>query len=572
MTKTWTDYGIDLPNRGGAERYAICPQCSPNRKKKKEPCLSINVEKEVWYCHHCAWAGCLQRGVDRQYQANLHWKKPEWVKPEYQPDQGLSDQAKSYFEKRGIPEAVLVRNKITTGKVYMPQCEERVSAVQFPFFRNGECVNIKFRDHKKNFRLAGQAERILYGLDDINPSMLVIVEGEIDKLSIEAAGILSCVSVPDGAPPPTSKDYNNKFQFLENCKDYLENVQAFVLAVDNDEPGKRLQEELMHRLGRDRCMLVKWPEGCKDANEVLVKHGKDILLATIYDAEHPPIPGVVSVSELEGRLEILYDNGLEPGLSVGWKGMEELYNVSPGQWTLLTGIPGHGKSEVLDAILVNMAHLHDWSFALYSPENYPLEQHVAKLVEKTIGKPFAHKFGVPYQMDKAEMKTGATWLDSHFHFLSPKDDYLNLEEILGLTKQLIFRHGIRGLVIDPWNEIEHNRPERMTDTEYISYALTQIRQFARKNRIHIWLVAHPTKLMKDKNNEYPVPTPYDVSGSAHWHNKADNCLSVWRDKLKPELPTEVHIQKIRFKKNGKIGKCLLRYATDTGRYQDVLTA
>jgi len=112
----------------------------------------------------------------------------------------------------------------------------------------------------------------------------------------------------------------------------------------------------------------------------------------------------------------------------------------------------------------------------------------------------------------------------------------------------------------------------MTETEYISQNLTKIRRFSRNHHCHVWVVSHPTKLFREgPENKYPVPTPYDISGSAHWRNKADNCITVWRD-LNPEnqsLETQIHIQKIRKKHLGQLGLAKLQYEYSTGRYRDL---
>ena len=166
------------------------------------------------------------------------------------------------------------------------------------------------------------------------------------------------------------------------------------------------------------------------------------------------------------------------------------------------------------------------------------------------------------------METGS-WVDKHFFFILPDEDNLSIDEVLSLARILVFREGIKGLVIDPWNELDHNRPMGITETEYISQALTKIRRFARTNDVHVWVVAHPTKLQKGTDGSYPVPSPYDVSGSAHWRNKADNCLSIWRDLANPsDRGVQVHVQKIRFKENGKIGMATLSYEYSTGKYRD----
>jgi len=229
---------------------------------------------------------------------------------------------------------------------------------------------------------------VLYGHDDIENERLVWVEGEIDKLSVEIAGVKSVVSVPNGAPPPDSKNHSAAFSYLEAGRERLESVQHHVLAVDDDAAGRALEAELARRLGPGRCSRVRWPEGCKDANDVLVKHGAEDLSWFIENAEAFPIEGTFSAPEMGGEVEELYERGLEEGQRTGWSSLDRLYTVRPGELTVITGIPSSGKSNFLDALTVNLARVHDWSFALFSPENLPVPMHMAALAEKYILKPF----------------------------------------------------------------------------------------------------------------------------------------------------------------------------------------
>jgi twinkle protein len=106
----------------------------------------------------------------------------------------------------------------------------------------------------------------------------------------------------------------------------------------------------------------------------------------------------------------------------------------------------------------------------------------------------------------------------------------------------------------------------MSETEHVSAMLTKLRRYARMKNIHAWLIAHPTKLHKlEGTNRYPVPTPYDVSGSAHFRNKADNCLSLWWDYENKNYETQIHVQKIRFRECGQLGMVTLQHQID-GRY------
>lgn len=559
--KTWSDVGIDVRGKSGGEIKTTCPRCSASRKKSRYPCLNVNLDEGLYNCWHCGWAGSLKQGeFSRPELPTKHYRKPDYVRQA----SGLPEKALRWFSVRGITEAVLVRNQIAHGTAYFPQIEQESTCVMFPYRRRGEVVNIKYRSPDKLFRMEGGCERILYGLDDIG-ERLVWVEGEIDKLSVEVAGIVSCVSVPDGAPSPDSKSYESKFDFLDAAE--IQRATQHIIAVDNDAPGQRLSDELVRRLGPEKCRLVEWPDGCKDANDVLMQLGADTLLGCINDARELPIIGSHTVDDFTDDLQRLYRDGIPRGVSAGWSCIDSLYNVRAGDVTVITGAPNSGKSEWLDALLVNLAQLHGWRVGVFSPEQGSPAEHIAKLAEKRSGKPFNEGFTA--RMTSSELDQCSTWLNDHFHFIAPEES--NLSSLLNVARQLVLRRGVRGIVLDPWNEIEHSRPRDQTETEYVGESLRTIRQFARSHQVAVWIVAHPQKLQRDpKTMQYPVVGPYEISGSANWHNKPDVCLSVWRERKGDGASTEVqiHVQKVRSKYIGHIGLAKLNWNRVNGRYSD----
>lgn len=565
--KTFQDFGIEVYDHRGGEVATKCPQCSSSRKKNRNAkCLSVNVDKGVWNCHHCGWAGTLKTGAHR---AELHWQKPAFTRPVPLEPKPL-DATAQWFDKRGITSDVTARYGITKTKVYFPQVEDWRECIAFPYYRNGTLENHKYRGNDSEagrmFRQDAGAEQILYGYDDINDSNTIVVEGELDKLAFAVAGIFNVVSVPNGAPAPNTKDYASKFDFLDDER--LERVQQWIIAVDNDEPGKRLEQELGFRFGRDRCLRVTWPDGCKDANDVLVKHGRDALRDCLAEAQPYPLQGVIEAADIMADVRRLYAEGLPKGVSTGWDDLDPFYTVRPCEFTVVTGIPNSGKSNWLDDLCVHLAKLHGWKFAMFSPENQPVEDHAARLAEKYLWQGFGE--GTARRMSPAEMENGMAWVNRHFFWILPEDDAeWTLDVVLDRAKSLIRRKGVRGIVIDPWNEMEHLRPSQLTETEYISQSLKRFRQFARLNDVHAWMVAHPMKLKKGQDGTYPVPTLYDISGSAHWRNKADNGICVWRDFSNPEnRAVQVYVQKIRFKQIGQLGVAELIYNRHWGTYHD----
>jgi twinkle protein len=263
------------------------------------------------------------------------------------------------------------------------------------------------------------------------------------------------------------------------------------------------------------------------------------------------------VDDLRKPLWWLYQTGIPRGESTGWVSLDPYYTVRPREWTLITGIPGHGKTAFLDGLMVNLAKEKGWRWAVFSAENLPHERHAADLAAQYIGRPFGT--GIRQRLSQEELTWATMFLEDHFVWLAPPEDDCTVDRLLMLADMLSSEPwGLQGLVIDPWNEVDHSRPSTMSETEYISQQLSKIRRFAREHETHVFIVAHPTKMIPLKSDDpnvriYPVPTPYDVQGSSHWRAKADNCICVWRDVKDPDYGCDVHIQKIRFREIGQVG-------------------
>jgi len=259
----------------------------------------------------------------------------------------------------------------------------------------------------------------------------------------------------------------------------------------------------------------------------------------------------------------LYDaGGLPKGASTGWAGLDALWTVGRGQWTVVTGAPGSGKSEFVDALVVNLCSAGDWDVCFYSPENWPVSTHLVKLAEKHVRKPFGR--GPNERMTRDEFAEAAVWINERVFWIDPKhkapiDLLATALHHYRPDKQLM-------VVLDPWNVLEHERGG-MSETDYISYVLTEVTKFVRTTDAHVILVAHPTKLQRNKDGSRPIPTPWDISGSMAWYAKADACITVHRDQTDPHSQiVEIHVQKVRFKHLGRVGMVEVRYDRITGRY------
>jgi twinkle protein len=558
----WSAIGISTGGQTSGERKTLCPQCSAGRKHKSDKCLSVNLGDGVFRCHNCDWSGKAQ--ATGQYRTTQHWERPKknYQKPAYQVAQTEPAQAMlDWFAKRGIPAEIVKRHQIEVREVWMPQSEQKERAIAFPYFRNGEVVNVKYRTVKKYFRMEGGAELCLYGLDDITGEDVIFVEGELDKLALEVAGFVSVVSVPNGA--------GTNLDCLASDSQKFDKARRFILAGDNDTPGKELEQALISRLGRDRCWQVSWPEDCKDANDVLLKHGKEMLMNCIRAARPMPIEGLFEVNDIRAQVFDLWERGTPQGADPGWDNLNALYKPRLGTWTAIISIPKSGKTAWMAALMVNLARAHGWRFAVFPAENLPAEEYVSMLAEIYLGLPFNR--GYHQRMNEQQLGEALDWLQEHFVILSPDDSQRDLDSLLAIGKTYCLRRGIQGFVIDPFNELEISRPQGISETEYIGKCLIKIRRFAKTHNLHVWVIVHPTKLQKDRDGKYPVPTLYDANGSAHWRNKCDYGISIYRHFDDPDKPTEIHVQAVRWKGTGEIGTAELFYDKVTGRYSEQAT-
>lgn len=248
------------------------------------------------------------------------------------------------------------------------------------------------------------------------------------------------------------------------------------------------------------------------------------------------------------------------GVRLGWRTIDDIYRVAPGMLTVVTGTPNSGKSAWLDHAMVRLAERHGWRFALMSPEQGPTERHALLLTSIVANR--NHR-----RLSEAELHEPLDWIHQHFTWIK-STDRTTVKEVMRRAEVIRRAEGINGLVIDPWNELDHTRPDGVTETQHISSSLTDIRRWSRRHQIHTWIVAHPRSQQTNGNANPKPPGMYDISGSATWHDKSDIGILVHRDKLKPG-PVDVHVLKMRDAAQGRIGVGRLMFDVETGRYHDL---
>ena len=543
---SYSDYSITIPNTTGkTEVYTTCPKCSHTRKKKTDKCLSVNLQKETWFCHHCGWTGFLK---------TEKMEKKTYVLPVWKNNTNLSDKVVKWFASRGINQQTLNDWKITEGMEFMPQKGKEVNTIQFNYFDENQTLsNVKYRTADKCFKLHKGSQLLFYGLNRFSfKDTAFICEGEIDALSLYFCGFKNVLSVPNGANLKT-----NNLEYFDEVAEKFNECPEVILCLDNDTAGRVLRDQISERIGKEKCKYVEFKQ-YKDANDCLVNDGVQSVIDSIKAAKEFPLEGVFTIADYENEINDLYINGLDNGLEIGHIKFDRLLRFVKGYITTITGIPGHGKSDFLDEIILRMFFRHGWKTAYYSPENRPVQLHISKLARKIIGKSFQGQ----NKMTSEELISVLNHLNKNIWFIKPEKDF-TLQSILNHARQLKLRFGIDAFVIDAWNKLEHKYTN--SETKYIGESLDQLGNFCEANNMHCFLVAHPTKIPKDKSTGKPeVPTLYNISGSANFYNKTDNGITVYRDW--DENKSTVYVQKVKFSHWGQIGQSEFTYMKDSGRY------
>lgn len=553
-------------NKTKGKTTSTCVHCSHKRSTtahRKQKCVMIDLDVGIYTCQHCGISGQLHKFKKKSKQKKKYKKPPPWKNVTKIPDAVVK-----YFEdERCISQITLENSKVTAGRVGMPpDFGRKVPSIFFNYFKNGELINIKYRTRDKGFRSYGGAELILYNYDWIISSKeCCITEGEIDALSYIDAGYPYTVSVPNGA---TLKKVNLDYIDSAIEEGIFDKKDKIYISVDNDEPGINLRDELVRRLGAHRCYKVVVGD-CKDANQFYIENtrkwgkgtAKEKLLKCLSEAKLFPIDGVIEMDDIEEDLDTMYIDGLPKGYPLPFKGLN--VNIELCRVLTLTGIPSHGKTAVVHQILAYVTLVYKWKIGVFSPESYPPKLYYALSIQILIGCDFTSKY-----INKDDYKTAKNHLKEYYSFIYPKEDFL-LDSILNAAKQLVYRKGIRVLVLDAFNNIEHDYGKFERGDIMIERFYMKLHRFAKENSVFIILVAHPLKMGKNAKGLYDVPTAYDIKGGAPHYDKADFIICPYRHFVgtggkKPY--TEIIVQKVKFKHLGQVGSADFRFNPFTSRY------
>ena len=521
----------DLPV---GKKESPCPLCSTDRssKNKKSKCASLDWDRGLGTCHHCG--DVFQLHTFQRKRGSQVYSRPKENKSTISP--GVID----WFSERGISEETLVKAKVTT----------RPKWIEFNYYAYGEIVNRKSRNLKKDFLLERDCELVWYNHDALfSNNSIIIVEGEIDALSYIESGHTNVISVPNGA---------KNFGFLDTSIDLFDNIERIYLSIDSDEAGEELQTELIRRFGAEKCWIINLL-GAKDANEFLAANSSDGLSNRVDVAEQVPLDNVKTLNDISDDFDEFVIEGAKPGFQIGLEEFDSVFSTYTSQFIVVTGIPGHGKSDWIDMMTMGYNQKYGWKIAYASPENKPDYIHGHKIWRKHYGAPSKKDVGTSEFIDKRQH------LSENFFFIDM--DHFTIENVLKKGSELVKRKGIRCLVIDPYNKVRMAAGKGLSIPDYTMEYLSLVDAWSKKYDCLVVLAAHPRKMNRKEDGEFDEPNFYDVKGGGEFYDMSYHGLSIYRDFTKKH--TKVKVLKCKFQNLGTNGaEVYFTWEPKTGRFEE----
>lgn len=401
-------------------------------------------------------------------------------------------------------------------------------------------VNHKWRlTSEKRHRMDGNgAPLLLWNADKLTDAKVqsgqapvIITEGEWDAMTAIQCGFAYTVSVPNGAPASQTPDLEtaSRYSWVDTHAHLLKNVREFIIAADADQAGYNLAADLVGLLGADRCRFIEYPFPCKDLNEVLAEYGSDRVVDCISTAKPYPVQGLYTLDDFPERGEVrAYSVGVQP--------IDHMLSIVPGTLTILTGYANMGKSTLLNSIIGHTIANH-FPVCVAS-----FETEVKPILRDGLRQAILHC--AKHELRHHDLSKVDSLLSKRLRIISQsvdEDMEMDLEAFLELCRIAVVRDGVKMIVLDPWNELEHKRRRDESETDYIGRAIRAIKRFAKQYDVAFWIAAHPTKPHEGAKK---IPGLYDISGSANWANKADYGLTYHRPKLKDNF-AKIIVNKVR---------------------------
>ena len=284
----------------------------------------------------------------------------------------------------------------------------------------------------------------------------------------------------------------------------------------------------------------------------------------IYDLSIRPKDVIYGEDVKEQALELLR-NGFAKLKGIDCE-LDEYFKFKHGEITCLTGIGNYGKSSFLMWYILVRAIKYGEKYALFSPENNPAEEFYHDMTEIYIGQPCFK----PY-VNEMKYEQAYDFISKHIFYVYPKELAPTPEYIKERFLELIIKEKVSGCIIDPFNQLSNDYQSAGGRTDkYLETFLSDCSRFAQINSVYFVIVAHPHKMRKEPDGNYPCPDVFDLADGAMWNNKMDNIVVYHRPNHQKDPSSPIctfHSKKIRRQKQvGRKGELEFEYNRKQRRY------
>jgi twinkle protein len=461
--------------------------------------------------------------------------------------QPITPELLAMLEARGLEAEAMLRLDLGIGA-----STKDLGAMAVPFFDGGRFASVQILNPKTMGLISHLCPSSLpYNMDAVRAAELAtqplfVVDDLVSCWAALMAGYARTIAISPWPKEGAGALVPYQMAFQE--------VREVVICTYGDDAGNAQRERLASLFGRPRCKWVRYPDGCFSLSDAFRKFKVEGVQEIVRRAEWMILPEIYSIADLP-------EPPNNPAFDTGIVGLWEHYRLRRGDLCVVSGVPGAGKTSFVNEVAGRMALAHGWRTVFASFEQRPIPDH--RRAFRTF-----HGQKLEKHLSEAERAAADAWICNHFRFLVPDDETeTSLDWLLERMAAAVLRFGADMCIIDPWNELEHDRPRDLTQTEYTGMAIRRLKRFAKAHRVHVIVVAHPAKMMRGRDGKYPQPTLYDIADSAHWANKPDVGLLIWRQGPEAGLPTQIIVAKSRYHSEiGRPGQISGIWNESTGRY------
>lgn len=561
--------GADVKQKGNNLMFKLCPYCHGGKNGKDKDTFAIDLKTGKFNClrSSCGVTGNMIT-IHRDFNFSLGTMVDEYYKPKKKyatfkkPEKPIVPKkpAIDYLLERGISEEVAQKYQITVQT-------NNENILVFPFYdENGELCFIKYRKtdfNKDTDKCKEWCEKngkpILFGMFQATNTdeSVIITEGQMDTLAIATCGINNAVSVPTGA---------KGFTWLPYCWDWLTKFKEIIVFGDNENGEMTLLSELKNRFPtKIKHVRLSDYKNCKDANEILIKHGKEAVLECIKNAVGFPVRKVKKLSDVATINPYTIEK-----IKTGIEKLDQLLagGLPYGMVHVLTGKRGDGKS-TLASMFVRSALKQGITTFVYSGElrndlfKAWLDLQIAggrNVIESY------NVFGKSYDLTQSITDKINEWYDDKIYIYDNTDVDDENEDLFATMKEVVQKYGCRFLLIDNlMTGITLNKSTEQSKYDKQSEFVEKLAKFAQKYNVAILLVAHRRKSVfgnSDTNDE--------VSGSADITNLAGTVISYDRDNELPESERKLILSKSRLIGNLCLQGLVMKYSENCKRVYNTL--